>query len=116
MTSSKLLAENRGLVERFLAGAIKGREYARRFKEQTLAVIAKYDKSPREGIELDYDATLASMTAEGSVTDDVLRNEIATRAELTKMSNPPEKEKLFDYSLVKKIYAELKASGWQPKP
>ena len=116
VTSNKLLAENRGLVERFLAGAIRGREYARRFKEQTLAIIAKYDKSPREGIELDYDATVASMTAEGSVTDDVLRDEIATRAELTKMSNPPDKEKLFDYSLVRKIYAELKASGWQPRP
>jgi NitT/TauT family transport system substrate-binding protein len=116
VTSNKLLAENRGLVERFLAGAIRGREYARRFKDQTLSIIAKYDKSPREGIELDYDATVASMTAEGSVTDDVLRDEIATRAELTKMSNPPDKDKLFDYSIVKKIYAELKASGWQPKP
>ena len=115
-TSSKLLAENRGLAERFLTGAIKGREYARRFKDQTLAVIAKHDKSPREGLELDYDATVSSMTAEGSVTDEVLRDEIATRAELTKMDNPPDKDKLFDYSVVKKIYADLKASGWQPKP
>jgi NitT/TauT family transport system substrate-binding protein len=116
VTSNKLLAENRGLVERFIGGAVRGREYARRFKDQTLAIIAKYDKSPREGIELDYDATLASMTAEGSVTDDVLRDEIATRAELTKMSNPPDKEKLFDYSIVRKVYAEIKTSGWQPKP
>jgi hypothetical protein len=115
-TSNKLMVENRGLVERFLTGAIKGREYARRFKDQTLGVVAKYDKSPREGIELDYAATVSSMTTEGSVTDDVLRDEIATRAELTKMSNPPDKERLFDYSLVKKIYADLKASGWQPKP
>jgi len=115
-TSSKLLAENRNLAERFLIGAIKGREYARRFKEQTLTVIAKHDKSPREGLELDYDATVSSMTAEGFVTEDVLRDEIATRAELTKMANPPDKDKLFDYSLVKKIYADLKASGWQAKP
>jgi NitT/TauT family transport system substrate-binding protein len=116
VTSTKLLAENRGLVERFIAGAVRGREYARRFKDQTLAIIAKYDKSPREGIELDYDATVASMTVEGSVTDDVLRDEIATRAELTKMSNPPDKERLFDYSIVRKVYAEIKASGWQPRP
>jgi len=115
-TSSKLLAENRGLAERFLTGAIKGREYARRFKDQTIAMVSKYDKSPREGIELDYDATVSSMTAEGSVTDDVLKDEIATRAELTKMATPPDKDKLFDYSLVKKIYADLKASGWQPRP
>lgn len=116
VTSNRLLSENRGLVERFLAGAIRGREYARRHKEQTLAIIAKYDKSPREGIELDYDATVASMTAEGSVTDDVLRDEIATRAELTKMSNPPDKDRLFDYSIVKKIYSELRSTGWQAKP
>jgi hypothetical protein len=64
------LAENRGLLKRFLDGAIKGREYARRFKDQTFAVVAKYDKSPREGIELDYDATVLSMIVEGSVTDD----------------------------------------------
>ena len=56
------------------------------------------------------------MTAEGSVSDEILREEIATRAELTKMVNPPDKEKLFDYSVVKKVYADLKASGWQPKP
>ena len=92
-TSNKLLAENRGLVDRFLIGVIKGREYARRFKDQTLSIIAKYDKSPRDGVELDYDAPVSSMTAEGSVTDDVLRGEIATRAELTKMDNPPDKER-----------------------
>jgi ABC-type nitrate/sulfonate/bicarbonate transport system substrate-binding protein len=115
-TSNKLLAENRALAERFLTGAVKGREYARRFKDQTVAVVSKYDKSPREGIELDYDATISSMTAEGSVTDDVLRDEIATRAELTKMSNPPDKDKLFDYSVIKKIYNDLKASGWRSKP
>lgn len=115
-TSNKILAENRGLAERFLTGAIKGREYARRYREQALAIVAKYDKSSREGIELDYDATVASMTAEGSVSDDVLRDEIATRAELLKMANPPDKDKLFDYSVARKISADLKASGWQPRP
>jgi len=32
------------------------------------------------------------------------------------MANPPDKDKLFDYSLVKKIYADVKASGWRPTP
>jgi hypothetical protein len=32
------------------------------------------------------------------------------------MINPPDKDRLFDYSLVKKIYADLKATGWQPRP
>ena len=113
-TANNLLAENRRLAERFLAAVVRGREYARHYKEQTLGIIAKYDKSPREGIELEYDATLAAMTADGSVSDSVLRDEIATRAELTQLNNPPEKEKIFDYSVVRKVYADMKASGWQP--
>jgi NitT/TauT family transport system substrate-binding protein len=113
--SSKGLTEHRSLVERFLTGVMKGREYARSFKEQTLGIIVKYDKSPREGIELDYEATISSMTADGWVSDEVLRDEIATRAELVKIANSPDKERLFDYSVVKKINADLKASGWQPK-
>jgi hypothetical protein len=48
--------------------------------------------------------------------DEVLCDEIATRAELTKMANPPDKDKLFDYSLVKKIYTDVTASGWRPTP
>jgi hypothetical protein len=55
------------------------------------------------------------MTADGWVSDEVLRDEIATRAELVKIANPPDKERLFDYSIVKKINADLKATGWQPK-
>ena len=54
------------------------------------------------------------MTEDGSLPDDVLREEIATRAELTKVANPPNASALFDYSITKKNYAQLKATGWQP--
>ena len=50
------------------------------------------------------------------MTDDVLREEVATRAELVGATNPPAPHELFDYSNVKKVYAELKARGWQPTP
>lgn len=115
-TSNKLLVENRELAERFLRGAVKGREFARRYKEQTIGIIAKYDRSPREAIDRDYDTTLSSMTEEGWVGGDVLRDEVSTRAELMKAANPADLSKLFDYSIVKKIYGDLKSSGWKPKP
>jgi len=112
--SSKLLAENPRLVERFLRAVAKGREFARRYKEPTIAMIAKHNPSPLDILSLDYDTVLGSMTEAGWVADDVLRDEIVTRGELIKVAKLPEPGQLFDYSIIKKVYAELKKS-WKPK-
>jgi ABC-type nitrate/sulfonate/bicarbonate transport system substrate-binding protein len=113
-TSNRLLAENPQLVERFLRALAKGREFARRYKEDTVALIGKQDPSSPEAIRVDYDVTKASMTDEGWLPEEVLRDEVATRAELTKVSAPPSPSALFEYSFTKRNYAQLKASGWQP--
>lgn len=114
--SDRLLAENPVLVERFLRGVVKGREYARRYKERTVGMVAKHDPTPREAIAQEYEATVPSMTGEGWLSPEVLKEEVATRAELVKQAQPPDPSKLFDYSIVRKIYAELKAGGWKPNP
>ena len=113
--SGKLLAENPLLVERFLRAVAKGREFARVYKEPTIAMIAKHTPSPLDVLSLDYDTVLGSMTEAGWVTDDVLRDEIITRGELIKVSKLPEAGQLFDYRIIRKVYAELKKS-WKPKP
>src|ERR1043166_557266 len=112
--SSKLLSENPQLVERFLRGLAKGREFARRYKDDTVSLISKRDPSPLDAIRVDYDVTKASMTDDGSLPDDVIREEAATRAELTKVAKPPSISALFDYTITRKNYAQLKAAGWQP--
>ena len=114
--SNRLLARNPALVERFLRGVIKGREYARRYREQTIPMIGKYTQRKREFNELDYDTTLPVMTAEGWVPDEVLKEDVAVRAELVNVTPPADFAKFFDYSIVKKIYRELKTSGWKPTP
>jgi len=50
----------------------------------------------------------------GSLPDDVLREEVTTRSELTKVAKPPSIGAVFDYSITRKNYAQLKAAGWQP--
>ena len=58
--SDKTLAENPQLVERFLRALAKGREFARRHREETIAFISKRDPTPIEAIKVDYDVTKAS--------------------------------------------------------
>jgi NitT/TauT family transport system substrate-binding protein len=112
--SNKLLGDNPAMVERFLRALAKGREFARRYKEATIAMVSKHTPLPPEALLVDYDTALTSMTEEGSVSEDVLREEVLTRAELIKAPNVPDPAKLYDYSIIKRIYAELKKS-WKPK-
>jgi len=112
--SSKLLTENPQLVERFLRGLAKGREFARRYRDETISLISKRDPSPLDAIKVDYEVTKSSMTEDGSLSDDVLRDEVATRSELTKVAKPPSIASVFDYNITRKNYAQLKATGWQP--
>jgi ABC-type nitrate/sulfonate/bicarbonate transport system substrate-binding protein len=112
--SSRLLARQPILVERFLRSIIKGREYARRYREQTLPILDKYTQRKREFNEFDYDSTRPVLTAEGWVPDDVLKEDVAMRAELVGVPVPGDYTKFFDYNIVKKIYRELNTTGWKP--
>jgi hypothetical protein len=114
--SSRLLARQPQMVERFLRAVVKGREYARRYREQTIPIIGKYTQRQREFNEIDYDSTVPVLTPEGWVSDDILKEDVAVRAQLVGVTAPSDHGKFFDYSLVKKIYRELKSSGWEPTP
>ena len=114
--SNRLLARQPSLVERYLRSVIKGREYARRHREQTIPILGKYTQRKREFNEIDYDSTLPVLTAEGWVGDDILKEDVAMRAELVGVSPPADYGKFFDYSIVKTIYRDLKSSGWKPVP
>lgn len=114
--SSRLLARQPNLIEKFLRSVIKGREFARRYREQTIAILGKYTRRKREFNEVDYDSTLPVLTPEGSVGDEILKEDVAMRAELVAVPAPSDYNKFFDYSMVKKLYRELKMSGWKPTP
>ena len=114
--ASRLLARQPALVEKFLRSLVKGREYARRYREQTIAILGKYTRRKREFNEIDYDTTLPVLTTEGWVGDDIIKEDVAMRAELVGVPVPSDYGKFFDYSIVRKIYRELKTTGWKPTP
>jgi len=114
--STRLMVRQPSLVERFLRAVIKGREYARRYREQTISILGKYTGRKNEFNEIDYDSTLPVLTSEGWVSDEILKEDVAMRAEFVALPVPADYAKYFDYSIVKKIYRELKSSGWKPTP
>src|SRR5439155_986258 len=67
--SNRLLGDNPALVERFLRALAKGREFARRYREPTIAMLAKHTPLPPDALLVDYDTAVSSMTDEGTVSD-----------------------------------------------
>src|SRR5262249_25729746 len=114
--SSRLLARQPQLVERFLRSVIKGREYARRYRDQTIPILGKYTQPKPEFNEIDYDSTLPVLTAEGWVSEKNFKEDVTMAAELAGAHAPSDYGKFFDYSIVKRIYRELKSMGWKPTP
>jgi hypothetical protein len=77
-------------------------------------MLAKHTPLPPDALLVDYDTALSSMTDDGTVSDDVLREEVLARAELIKAATVPDPAKLYDYSIIRRIYADLR-KGWKPK-
>ena len=54
-------------------------------------------------------------TEEGWISDETLREEVKSRGELIKVTKVPDVASIFDYTLIRKAYADLKTEGWKPK-
>ncbi len=58
--------------------------------------------------------TLSNMSGDASMSVEIQRRDAAVRAQVNGLAQYPPPEDLYDYSLVKELYRELQASGWQP--
>ena len=57
-TTDTELQQNRGRAERYLRAVVKGREYFKAYRDETIAIIGKYNQATARANESDYDLTL----------------------------------------------------------
>jgi NitT/TauT family transport system substrate-binding protein len=115
--SDALLQRDPAMVKRFMRGVLMGVRYMKSFRDGSLRVLRKFNKeAPADVLSKSYDDAKPIVMDGGSVPEATQRTELALRA-LT-MTVPeaalPPPEKVFDYSLVEQVIAELAASGWTP--
>ncbi len=113
-TTDKELRENRERTKRFLRATLKGREYFKTFKDETLDILGKYNQLPRPANEVDYDDDIPALTPDGSVPLEVQQADTVVRAQLIGVEPPPV-SRIYDYSILAEVNQELKASGWKPQ-
>jgi ABC-type nitrate/sulfonate/bicarbonate transport system substrate-binding protein len=111
-TSEETMVKRPELVRRFIRATVKGREFLKRNKAQSLAVGKKYDKAPDDVRSADYDATMEMMTADGSEDIDTQRSDIEIAKRMLNVQKDVPVEQIFDFRFTREVYKELREIGW----
>jgi len=113
--AKKLLDERPDVVKRFLRATAKGREFYKRFKEESLRLAKKYDSNPDDARNADYDITLELMTKDGTEDLATQKSDIEIGLRGLGMQKTVPVERVFDFRLITEAYRELHASKWKPE-
>ena len=102
------------LVEKFLRGTLKGFLYARAHRASTAAILGRRIKIKEDLALRIYDLGRLGMSADGTVREDVQKKVLDQTVALVGLKQSAPIQKFFDFSLVKKVQAELDAAKWKP--
>jgi len=100
------------VVRRFIRATVKGREFLKRNKTQSLALGKKYDKSPDDVRNADYNATLEMMTADGTEDPETQKSDIEIAKRMLGIQKEVSPEQIFDFRFTREVYKELRDLGW----
>jgi len=109
-------ASDAALVEKFVRGAVKGLLYARNNRAGTIPTLARALKLKEDEAAKIYDAALPGMVADGSINEEIQKRVVDDTRKTLGMKELISPDKVFRFSLVHKINAELKAQRWKPAP
>jgi ABC-type nitrate/sulfonate/bicarbonate transport system substrate-binding protein len=112
----ELLKSDPILVEKFVRATLKGLLYARENRSGTVLILARYLKIKEDFAAKYYDSVRPVMTVDGTVSEELQKPFIKIAVERLRPKDPPSLERIFDYTLTRKIHAKLQSTGWKPKP
>ena len=104
------------LIEKFIRGTIKGFLHYRDNRAGTVPVIARYLKVKEDLAGKIYDVTRPVMTADGAVNEELQRKSLEPLLKRLGPKETPPLGRIFNYSLARKINADLENERWKPRP
>jgi NitT/TauT family transport system substrate-binding protein len=110
----KLFQSDPALVEKFVRGSAKGLRYARENRSGTIPILLRYMKIKEDLAGQYYDLVRPIMTTDGTVSPELQKKYLDQALKILTPKESPSVEKVFNYSLTRKINAELEGAGWKP--
>ena len=104
------------LMEKFVRGTLKGLLHIRQNRAGTIPILARLMKIREAMAAKIYDMVLPGLTADGSIEPQFQRKAIDFVLKVQGIKEAAAADKIYDFSVVKKIRAELEARKWKPVP
>jgi ABC-type nitrate/sulfonate/bicarbonate transport system substrate-binding protein len=110
-----LLQSEPAQVERFLRGTYKGFLYVKENRGGAIAMIARYLQLSESVAAKVYDQVVRpAMTRDGTLNEETQAKAVEHVRKRLDLKEPPSLAKIFDFSLTRKVIADLKSKGWKP--
>ncbi|HXQ51008.1 MAG TPA: ABC transporter substrate-binding protein [Stellaceae bacterium] len=119
VTTAREIAEHRDRAKRVLRAVWKGTLYLMTQRDGVTALLRQRDPSLKDDILIpDVEGGMADVQRDGAMSMDAAARELAARAELNGIApdKVPSPERVFDFSVIREVIAEIEASGWKPAP
>jgi len=109
-----LLQSDPSLVKKFIRATLKGFLYARNNRSGTIAILARKIKIKEDLAAKIYDMARPAMTQDGTVSVEVQKKALEPSLDIIGLEKSPPLERFFDFSMTRKIRADIEAKGWAP--
>lgn len=103
-----LLQSDRSMVEKFIRATLKGLLYAHENRAATIPILARLQKIREDQATKLYNFMREGMTADGSVSEPLQKKKLEFDLQVQGLKEGPPLDKIFDFSLTRKLNAELK--------
>jgi NitT/TauT family transport system substrate-binding protein len=111
------LLSNPVQMERFLRGTYKGFLHIKENRGGTIPIVARYLQVNEKVAANAYDQVIKpAMTQDGTLSQEMQSKAVEHVLKRLDLKEAPPLEKIFDFSLTRKVIAELKSKNWQPGP
>jgi NitT/TauT family transport system substrate-binding protein len=102
-------------MERFLRGTYKGFRYIRENRAGTIPIVARYLQVNEKVALKAYDQVVRpAMTDDGTLAPETQAKAVQHVLKRLDLKEAPPLSKIFDFSLTRKVIAQLQATGWKP--
>jgi NitT/TauT family transport system substrate-binding protein len=114
LAHEKLFQSDPILVEKFVRGTLKGLRYARENRAGTIPILLRYMKLKEDLAGQYYDLVRPIMTVDGTVSAEFQKKYLDQATKVLAPKEPPVAERIYNYSVARRIHGELEAAGWRP--
>lgn len=113
VTRDAVLKSNPALVEKFTLATLKGLVSARSDRATTLPIVSRMMRVKPDLAARIYDLAIPATTPYGALSEEVQKKAIEHVAKQMNLKEPPNLQRIYDFSVVEKARRQLEAQGWK---